>query len=334
MSLPGVRGQRPREGRQPGVTKKGLRMIHVLCPNPAIDKLYTIDGFAAGEDYPGQRPATRFGGKGVNVARVLSQLGAKTHLYAFMGEESELGFRREMQARCACTFVTVPGACRTTVNVIDRKSGRETVITEAGPQVDGAAVQRMLDALEENVKKGDILACSGSIIAGAPVGLYAIVSRMAARKGARCALDCNANALPESLESAAYALGKPNERELCALLGRERTQEPEEIAELARSLMPPYGALLVSMGGSGGVWVNQKEAYLARVPEAPIISTVGSGDAALAGALRGMETGLAPDEALRLAMACGVANAMLGEVGSVRMEDVQEIGKQIAVSRI
>ena len=309
-------------------------MIHVLCPNPGIDKLYGIDGFTAGEDYPGQRPATRFGGKGVNVARVLSQLGAKTHLYAFVGEESELGFRREMQKRCACTFVTVPGACRATVNIIDRKSGRETVITEAGPQVDAAAVQRLLDALEENVQSGDLVACSGSIIAGAPGDLYAIVSRMTARKGARCALDCNANALPKSLEGAAYALGKPNERELCALLGRERTQEPEAIAAYARALMPPYGALLVSMGGSGGVWVNEDEAYLARVPEESIVSTVGSGDAALAGALHGMETGLAPEETLRLAMACGVANAMLGEVGSVRMEDVREIGERIDVSRI
>lgn len=309
-------------------------MIHVLCPNPAIDKLYTIDDFAAGEDYPGQRPATRFGGKGVNVARVLSQLGAKTHLYAFMGEESELGFRREMQAHCACTFVTVPGACRTTVNVIDRKNAKETVITEAGPQVDGAAVERMLDALERNVQPGDLVACSGSIIAGAPEELYAIVSCLAARRGARCVLDCNAKALPKSLEGAAYALGKPNERELCALLGKARTQEPEKIAELARSLMPPYDTLLVSMGGSGGVWVNQKEAYLARVPDIPIVSTVGSGDAALAGALQAMEMGIAPDEALCLAMACGVANAVLGEVGSVRIEDVQEIGKQIAVSRI
>ena len=104
-------------------------MIHVLCPNPAIDKLYAIDGFSAGEDYPGQRPAVRFGGKGVNVARVLSQLGEDVHLYAFMGEESEAGFAREMKPRCACTCVLTGGACRTTVNIIDRKRNQETVIT-------------------------------------------------------------------------------------------------------------------------------------------------------------------------------------------------------------
>ena len=309
-------------------------MIHVLCPNPAIDKLYLIDGFAAGEDYPGQKPTVRFGGKGVNVARVLSQLGESVHLYAFMGEESEMGFCREMQHRCACTFVTTQGACRTTVNIIDRQNGRETVITESGPAVTDAHVEKMLAALKANVRAGDIVACSGSIIAGAPQDLYARVSWMCRKEGVRCALDTNAKTLPASLDGAEYALGKPNERELCALLGMERTQEPERIAAYARKLMPPYGELLVSMGSSGGVWVGSDAAYLARVPEVQVISTVGSGDAALAGALRAASLGLQSDQALRLAMACGAANAMLGEVGSVRLEDVQEIGKRIDVSRI
>ncbi|MBQ4264991.1 MAG: 1-phosphofructokinase family hexose kinase [Clostridia bacterium] len=309
-------------------------MIHVLCLNPAIDKLYVIDGFAAGEDYPGQRPTVRFGGKGVNVARVLSQLGALVHLYAFMGEQSEAGFRLEMEKRCACTFVTVPGACRTTVNIIDRQNDRETVITEAGPQVRAAHVQALLAALEENVRAGDMVCCSGSIIAGAPADIYAQVSRLCGEKGARCALDCNAAALPQSLADARYALGKPNERELCALLGEERTQAPERIAALGRRLMPPYGALLVSMGAQGGVWIENGQAYLARVPDLPIVSTVGSGDAALAGALHAMNCGYAPQEALRLAMACGVANAMLGEVGCVRAEDVKEAVRQINVAQL
>ena len=309
-------------------------MIHVLCPNPAIDKLYAIDGFAAGEDYPGQRPAVRFGGKGVNVARVLSQLGADVHLYAFMGEESETGFRREMQGRCACTFVAVPGACRTTVNIIDRKNNRETVITEAGPEIGARDMQAMLDALAGNIRRGDLVACSGSIIAGAPRDLYARVSRLGAELGARCALDCNANALPPSLEGAAYVLGKPNERELCALLGEQRTQDPERIVSYARRLMPPYDALLISMGQNGGVWADAQQAYWARVPGVSVVSTVGSGDASFAGALHAQALGLAPGEALRLAMACGVANALLGEVGSVRLEDVQRLSTQIDISRI
>jgi len=308
--------------------------IHVLCLNPAIDKLYLIDGFSAGEDYPGQKPAVRIGGKGVNDARVLSQLGADVHLYALMGEESEASFRREMGERCGCTFIPVPGACRTTVNIIDRVNDRETVITESGPEVSDAHVRALMAALEENVQQGDMVCCSGSIIAGAPEDIYASVSRLAQKNGARCALDCNAKALPASLQDAHYVLGKPNERELCALLHEERTNDPERIAALARRLTPPYQALVVSMGAEGGVWIDEENALLARVPQLEIISTVGSGDAAFAGALHALAQGKKPEDALRLSMACGAANALLGEVGSVRMEDVQAIANRIEIKTL
>ena len=306
--------------------------IHVLCLNPAIDKLYVIDGFAAGEDYAGQRPSVRIGGKGVNVARVLSQLKSRVHLYALLGEESERSFRREMEPRCACTFIPVPGACRTTVNIIDRQNGRETVITESGPQVHEAHVQMLMNALDKHVQPGDIVCCSGSIIAGARDDIYAQVSRLAKEKGARCALDCNAKALPASLANANYMLGKPNERELCALLGVSRTNEPHEIVSLARKLLPPYDALVVSMGAQGGMWIDEKRALLARVPAQAVVSTVGSGDAAFAGALHALSRGLSPTEALTLSMACGAANAVLGEVGSVRMQDVHAIANQIVIT--
>ena len=308
--------------------------IHVLCLNPAIDKLYVIDGFTAGEDYPGQRPAVRIGGKGVNVARVLSQLGSRVHLYALLGEESEMSFRREMEPRCACTFIPVPGACRTTVNIIDRKSDHETVITESGPQVSDVHVRSLMDVLEKNIQADDIICCSGSIIAGAPSDIYAQISRLANNKGVRCALDCNVNALPASLNDAQYMLGKPNERELCALLEAKRTCEPREITALARELLPSYDALIVSMGAQGGMWIDKTHALLARVPVQTVVSTVGSGDAAFAGALHALSQGLDPQEALSLSMACGAANAVLGEVGSVRLQDVRSIQKQIVITTL
>ena len=88
------------------------------------------------------------------------------------------------------------------------------------------------------------------------------------------------------------------------------------------------------MGAQGGVWVGLEGAYLARVPEKPVVSTVGSGDAAFAGALHAMVQGMDAKDALRLAMACGVANAMLGEVGSVRPEDVRSVMNEIAVTAL
>lgn len=284
-------------------------MLHVICLNPAIDKIYRIPDFAAGEDYPGQKPEMRVGGKGVNVARVLSQLGAPVHLYGFLGEGGDT-IRKEMEKRCVCSFFDVSGACRTTVNIIDPKSGRETVITEAGPQVGESDVRELLLELSDRVQPGDIVAASGSIIAGAPSDIYAQISRICEEIGAKCALDCNTSALKSSLSGdVRYILGKPNERELCALLRRERTKDVHALAEMARELMPPYEMLLVSMGAEGGILVTREEIYAAHIPPLDVVSTVGSGDAAFAGALFALEKGMDKRLILQTAMSCGAINA-------------------------
>lgn len=280
-------------------------MLHVICLNPAIDKIYRIPDFAAGEDYPGQKPEVRVGGKGVNVARVLSQLGAPVHLYGFLGEGGDI-IRKEMKERCVCSFFDVSGACRTTVNIIDPKSGRETVITEAGPQVGESDVRELMLELSDRVQPGDIVAASGSIIAGAPSDIYAQISRICGEIGAKCALDCNTSALKSSLSGdVRYILGKPNERELCALLQRGRTKDVHALAEMARELMPPYEMLLVSMGAEGGILVTRQEIYAAHIPPLDVVSTVGSGDAAFAGALFALEKGMDKQLILQTAMSCG-----------------------------
>lgn len=308
-------------------------MIHVICLNPAIDKFYEIDGFAAGEDYPGQRARCINGGKGVNVARVLAQLGERPTLYAYLGDEAA-DLEREMRKLCECVFFDVPGACRTTINILDRANHRETVITEAGPEVTRQHVRQLLAALEDRVTAGDIVVCSGSIISGAPEDLYARISRLCEEKDACCVLDCNARTLPASLAHARYALGKPNERELCALLGEMRTQKPEEIAALARRLMPPYDALLISMGGAGGVYVTSGGAVYSPGVKVDAVSTVGSGDACLAGAVFAMAHGYNIEETLRIAMACGTANAQRADTGVGEKDAVFALEKTITTEQI
>ncbi len=308
-------------------------MIHVICLNPAIDKFYEIDGFSAGEDYPGQRPRCVNGGKGVNVARVLAQLGEHPTLYAYLGDGAK-ALEQEMRALCDCVFFDVPGACRTTINILDRENDRETVITEAGPTIQPAHVNQLLFTLEDMIAPGDIVVCSGSIIAGASADLYARISRMCGEMGARCVLDCNAKTLPESLSGAHYALGKPNERELCALLGEKRTQQPEEIAAMAKRLMPPYEALLVSMGGAGGVYVTREGAVYSPGARVDVVSTVGSGDACLAGAVYAMAHGMNMEETLCLAMACGAANAQRAETGVGDKTEVSVLARKMSVNTI
>ncbi len=308
-------------------------MIHVLCLNPAVDKFYAIEGFAAGGVFPGQTPRVSAGGKGVNVARALSLLGGAPRLYALLGEDGGV-IEGDMRPRCECVFIPVPGACRASVNIIDPGTGRETVVSESGPRVTQAHVDRLLGALGDALSPGDIVCCSGSIIAGAPADVYARVSRLCDAAGARCALDCNAAALATSLPGARYALGKPNEEELCAHLGERPTRDARAVAALAARLMPPYGALLVSLGAQGGVLVTARGALWGRPPKLSARSTVGCGDACFAGALLAMAQNLPDAQTLRLAMACGAANALADAPCALDMETVRGMEREIVIEGV
>ena len=126
-------------------------------------------------------------------------------------------------------------------------------------------------------------------------------------------------------------MGKPNERELCALLRRERTKDVRALAEMARELMPPYEMLLVSMGAEGGILVTREEVYAAHIPPLDVVSTVGSGDAAFAGALFALEKGMDKRLVLQTAMSCGAINAKIGGNGSIVLQEFRNEASKIRV---
>ena len=98
--------------------------------------------------------------------------------------------------------------------------------------------------------------------------------------------------------------------------------------------MPPYDTLLVSMGGSGGVYVTEEGAVYSPGAKVQAVSTVGSGDACLAGAVYAMAHDMNMEETLRLAMACGAANAQRADTGVGDKDAVQALRREIAVSRL
>lgn len=304
--------------------------FHVVCLNPAVDVTFFIDGFTAGNVYPGQRETLRPGGKGVNCARVLSQLGEKVHLLLPLGMGGEC-ILEDMESRCRCTVLQTRGACRRTYNIMDRLSGRETVISQTGPQAESTVLPQLLDHIDNGMEAGDVLVLSGSVMEGLPENVYAILARECERKHLRCALDCNATLLPANL-GASYFFVKPNETELCAAMNVPDTEEPERLLMLARRMPSRY--CLVSMGARGGLLVSQEEAYVTELPAYKVRSTVGSGDAAFAGALSAICRGKNMEEALRLSMACGIDNALKGMGGSVDLEQVEKLVSEIQINRM
>ncbi|WRS26366.1 hexose kinase [Oscillospiraceae bacterium MB08-C2-2] len=310
-------------------------MIRSICLNPVIDRMYYIDDFIAGKLHKGIAPLAYPGGKGVNIARVVSLLGEPCALYGFLGGLGGQLIAREMeQLDVQLRTISLEGECRVTINIMDRKNNRETEITEPGPAVSPQELARFFAELEQDTQPGDVVICSGSAVAGMPEDVYKTVSEICARKKAECFLDTSAQYLSGALPGN-YRFAKPNANELNFLFGLSGKPNLAEMVKLGqRAREQGIGQVLISMGGEGGLLVEESRALLAEIPPVETVSTIGSGDSTVAGFAVGVSRGLAPEDCLRLAMACGVCNATYSKVGFVEKEQVKQLTEKIRLKAI
>ena len=125
-------------------------------------------------------------------------------------------------------------------------------------------------------------------------------------------------AIGKNLESSAPDLIKPNGLELGQLTGTDGRELEAQAARgdysgvvsAARDVVKRgIAEVLVTLGGAGAVLVTAEGAWAATPPPATVKSTVGAGDAALAGYLLGRTAGKSPAASLARSVAYGTAAA-------------------------
>jgi fructose-1-phosphate kinase PfkB-like protein len=98
---------------------------------------------------------------------------------------------------------------------------------------------------------------------------------------------------------------KPNVAELAELVGRA-LETPAAVCAAGRSLLDRgVGRVVVSMGGDGALFLDRERALLARPPRVAVRSTVGAGDAMVAGIVFGSIEDLSLESLARTATASG-----------------------------
>lgn len=307
-------------------------MIRAICLNPVIDRTYFIDGFCPGKQYRDNIPMERVGGKGLNVARICSQLGSESYVYGFVAGDTGRHIRTKMESLCrGAYFVEVQGESRITINLVDNLLRAETEILERGPSVQPQDVGRLLSRLEEDIKAGDIVICAGISIPGAPNDIYVQISLLCETKNALCFLDSSGQDLKNALPGK-YFMAKPNQQELEDWVGSGPLENLDDICASARkAIQGHFEYLLISRGALGGILVGTDICIQASVPSVPVLSTIGSGDAAMAGFASAIQRGWSLTEAFRIAMACGVANSVHKNVAELTLAEVEGLMERIQI---
>jgi 1-phosphofructokinase len=307
-------------------------MVLTVTLNPALDRTMIVPGFREGAINRAQEIYYTPGGKGINVSRILRQLGTSSLVFALAaGRIGLLLLDLLRQESLEIDFMFLErGETRINTTILDPESGIETKINELGPWVDQNAVEEVIRRLATLLRPGLWVVLSGSLPPGAPEDLYARLIERIHEQNGTVALDTSGPPLALGLEARPHLI-KPNRVEAEGLLGHA-TQNVHDGGIAAQQLARKWGCqVLLSLDRDGAVWTDGCEIWWARVPRVQIRQSVGAGDALLGAFLHFSLQGFPPPEALRFAAALATAVTISGEIARFRANDMESVLAQTGV---
>lgn len=282
-------------------------MIFTLTLNPSIDYYMDIDSVSEGNVNRSRAEKFVFGGKGINVSRMLSNLGVKSTAAAvaggFTGRALVDGVRAE-----GIDIIHIPAKGNTRINV--KLSKTNTELNGAGVCADNNTAGLIKEAFS-GAAKGDIVVMSGSLCRGIVADFYADFISELNKRGVLCVVDADGEALERAVHAEPFLI-KPNHIELGRLLGEDISDEQD--AAIAVRLLINAGVknVLVSMGGKGAVFANADHEIYMPAPAVKAVNTVGAGDCMLAGFIYAFINDMPYRDCLKFAVSCGSAAVKTG----------------------
>lgn len=301
-------------------------MIYTLTLNPAIDHIVRLEKLDMGETNRADKEGISAGGKGINVSKILKNLGedslALGYIAGFTGREVQRILNEEDHIKSDFTYIK-EGFTRINTKI---KASEETEINGPGLNIGSDAMEELLCKMDK-FEDGDILFLSGSIPSSIGNDFYARIMDRLSGKKVDIAVDTTGQALEEALVYGPILI-KPNVRELEELFGTTITNY-EDIEAYSRQLQA-RGAknIIVSMGGDGAYFLSEKgDSIFEAAPKGEVIDTVGSGDSMVAGFIYAVKNNFSLVDAFRFSVSCGSATAFSHDLAT--REEVYEIYRNL-----
>jgi 1-phosphofructokinase family hexose kinase len=305
-------------------------VITVAGFNTAIDRLVTLDVLEPGSVQRASAVASYPGGKGVHVAQTIAALGEAVQLVGLVDTTHRNFITRRMSERGVLFHgVEIKDDLRQCLALRER-DGRMTEVLDPGPMLAAAARDQLLRTLDRCLDNSEALVLTGSLPRGFGSDTYARIARQASGAGVVCLVDASGDVLRQVVDAQPCVI-KPNRDEASGLAGRP-VQTLGDAVEVARSLHARGIALpVVTLGAEGAVAFDGRVAWHASIVLDHSANAVGSGDCFLAGLAVALKRAKPLEEALRLGVACGVANAMDEETGYARRNCVELLLEKVWV---
>lgn len=313
-------------------------MILTVTLNTALDLTYGVPALVPHSTHRVTELSERPGGKGINVARVLTALGHDSVVTGFAGGATGAVLRELLAALPPHTtaggthsatvtdaLVPVAGDTRRTLAVVDRATGDTTQFNEPGPHVTTTEWAAFLRSYEELLTGAEAVALCGSLPPGIHVDAYAELIRPARAAGVPVLLDTSGEPLRRGI-AARPGLIKPNADELAQLTG---SRDPLRATRDARRR--GAHAVIASLGPDGMLAVTPDGSWQASPPAPVKGNPTGAGDSAVAGLLSGLVEGLSWPDRLRRAVALSTATVLAPTAGDFDRAAYEELLPRVAI---
>lgn len=307
-------------------------MILCVNPNAAVDKTLVVEDFRLNAIHRPSLELALPGGKGCNVARAVKTLGQQPVVTGWVGGHAGQFIEAGLHAEGIDTaFVHTAVESRDCVSILDPVNGTMTEIYEKGRPVSPGELDAFYALYRKHLPGVGMVTLSGSLPPGVPASFYRDLIHEARQAGVAVALDTSGEPLRLGIEEGPTLL-KCNRSELSGATGRP-LETLDDIRSTIRELSVRLGiCVVITLGGAGAVAADGERTWLAQAPRIEAVSAVGSGDSFLAGLACGMLEGRAFEDALRLAVAAGSANALQIGAGRLLLSDVERLLEQSVVA--
>ncbi|MGA7396735.1 MAG: 1-phosphofructokinase family hexose kinase [Solirubrobacterales bacterium] len=283
-------------------------MIISVTLNAALDRTVAVPNFRQGHRHRSVESRTAPGGKGINVARALGLLGRPVIATGLAGGEIGQRVIEQLGEESLLTdFLPISEGTRINLAIIDPTSGEQTEINERGPTVKAEELDAFTERLDYLAGGAKLCVLAGSLPPGVESEFYARLVRTLRDRGIMVLLDSEGEAMSAGMRAGPHMI-TPNQLEAEELVGHEFEPGEELFSVLSELIdLGPSEAAITLPNGCVAVVGEGPEQRMLEVTIDPLdpISTVGSGDAFVAGYVAALYDGWSPERCLSYGVACG-----------------------------